>query len=232
MFLWWFGNVFVSFCRFYVCTWHLSRLMTKSTKWLCAQWRLRSAWASAQSDQNLRCALSALRTQAFFMRTTKTDQTGLIWVFTGRTCHFVGFVMRRLFLLEFWDWHDDQVIGNELFTWLSTRVVFRGVSWGFYFFPIWAAAWQNQQNIRVPSEDTDQPGQPPSLIIIIIGLGSLATQWAHSEDSDQTGRMPRPIWVFAGHTGHFVGFVFCRLIWYCGLDVDLIVLGPNHGLLC
>ena len=27
-------------------------------------------------------------------------------------------------------------------------------------------------------------------------LGSLATHWAHSEDSDQTGRMPRLIWVF------------------------------------
>ena len=33
----------------------LSRLMTKPTKWLCAQLRLRSAWASAQSDQSLRC---------------------------------------------------------------------------------------------------------------------------------------------------------------------------------
>ena len=31
-------------------------------------------------------------------------------------------------------------------------------------------------------------------------LGSLATHWADSEDSDQTGRMPRLIWVFAGHT--------------------------------
>ena len=31
-------------------------------------------------------------------------------------------------------------------------------------------------------------------------LGSLATNWAHSEDSDQTGRMPRLIWVFAGGT--------------------------------
>ena len=29
-------------------------------------------------------------------------------------------------------------------------------------------------------------------------LGSLATHWEHSEDSDQTGRMPRLIWVFAG----------------------------------
>ena len=31
-------------------------------------------------------------------------------------------------------------------------------------------------------------------------LGSLATHWAHNEDSDQTGRMPRLIWVFAGRT--------------------------------
>ena len=34
---------------------HLSHLMTKPTKWLCAQRRLRSALASAQSDQSLRC---------------------------------------------------------------------------------------------------------------------------------------------------------------------------------
>ena len=38
-------------------------------------------------------------------------------------------------------------------------------------------------------------------------FGSLATHWVHSEDSDQTGRMPRLIWVFAGRTCHFVGFV-------------------------
>ena len=36
---------------------HMSRLMTKPTKWLCGQRRLRSAWAFAQSDQSLRCAL-------------------------------------------------------------------------------------------------------------------------------------------------------------------------------
>ena len=30
--------------------------------------------------------------------------------------------------------------------------------------------------------------------------GSLATHWAHSENSDQTGRMTRLIWVFAGRT--------------------------------
>ena len=53
---------------------HLSRLMTKPTKWLCAQPRLRSVWASAQSDQSLRCAFNGyLRTQAFFTRTAKTQ---------------------------------------------------------------------------------------------------------------------------------------------------------------
>ena len=30
---------------------------------------------------------------------------------------------------------------------------------------------------------------------------------AESEDSGQTGWMPRLIWVFAGHIGDFVGFV-------------------------
>ena len=52
---------------------HISRGMTKPTKWLCDQRRLISAWASAQSDQSLRCALSAyLRTQGIFMWTAKT----------------------------------------------------------------------------------------------------------------------------------------------------------------
>ena len=31
-------------------------------------------------------------------------------------------------------------------------------------------------------------------------LGPLGTHWAHSEGSDQTGRMPRLIWVFTGRT--------------------------------
>ena len=51
----------------------MSRDMTKPTKWLCTQQRLWSAWASAQTDQSLRCVLNwQLRTQAFFMRTAKT----------------------------------------------------------------------------------------------------------------------------------------------------------------
>ena len=31
-------------------------------------------------------------------------------------------------------------------------------------------------------------------------LGSLASHWAHSEDSGQTGRIPKLIWIFTGRT--------------------------------
>ena len=50
-------------------------------------------------------------------------------------------------------------------------------------------------------------------------IRSLATHWAHSEDSDQTGRMPRLIWVFAG-LNHFVDFVMSWLICFvfCGIS--------------
>ena len=43
-------------------------------------------------------------------------------------------------------------------------------------------------------------------------LGPLAIHRVHSEDSDQTERMRRLIWVFAGRTCHFVGFVMRQLI--------------------
>ena len=43
-------------------------------------------------------------------------------------------------------------------------------------------------------------------------LGSLATHLAHSEDSDQTGRMPRLIWVFYGRTLIFL-VLSCRGSW-------------------
>ena len=38
-----------------ICDDKMTRDMTKPTMWLCAQRRLRSALASAQSDQSLRC---------------------------------------------------------------------------------------------------------------------------------------------------------------------------------
>ena len=68
---------------------------------MCAQRRLRSAWASAQSDQSSLCAQWVVKNPSFLhVDSEYSDQTWrmhrLIWVFAGRTCHFVGFVVRRL----------------------------------------------------------------------------------------------------------------------------------------
>ena len=57
-----------------------------------------------------------------------------------------------------------------------------------------------------------------SLLSAWRSIRSFAIHKAHSGDSDQTGWMPRLIWVFAGHTGHFTGFVmlplnYDKLVW-------------------
>ena len=91
----------------------------------------------------------------------------------------------------------------------------------------WAASWQNQQNDCAPSEDSDQPGHPPSLnrVFAQISLGIrpvrseslLCTQWVAKDPSFLHGtaktliRMPRLFWVFAGRTYHFVDFVMRQL---------------------
>ena len=68
--------------------------MTKPTKWLCAQRRLRSAWASAQSDQSLRCAKLSSCGQRRLWSDWADAQADLYlrWVHS----HFIGFVMSRL----------------------------------------------------------------------------------------------------------------------------------------
>ena len=72
-------------------------------------------------------------------------------------------------------------------------------------FFIWAASWQNQQNgmciqQRLKISLGICPVLTESSLSIWRKLGSLATHWVRSKDSDQTGRMPRLIWVFAGRT--------------------------------
>ena len=71
-----------------------------------------------------------------------------------------------------------------------------------------------------PHEKTSNVAVPPAKTQISLGirpvwsesslsawrkLGSLANHWAHSIDSDQTGWMPRLIWVFAGCTVILLG---------------------------
>ena len=80
----------------------------------------------------------------------------------------------------------------------------------------WATSWQNQQNgmcaqqtLRSAWASAQSLGIRPvwseSLLSTWKKLVFLATHWVHREDSDQTGRMPRLIWMFAWHTCHFVG---------------------------
>ena len=77
------------------------QLHDKTNKMTCAQQRLRSAWASVQSDQSLLCIQWVAKDPSFLHADSEdSDQTGqmprLIWFFAGRKCHLVGFVMRRL----------------------------------------------------------------------------------------------------------------------------------------
>ena len=69
---------------------------------------------------------------------------------------------------------------------------------------------------------------------------SLCTLWAtkdpiflhaDSEDSDQTGQMPRLIWVLTGRTGHFVGYFMLWLIfiiWCRSMSTVSFMDEPGH----
>ena len=82
-------------------------------------------------------------------------------------------------------------------------------------------------------------------------LGPLATHWVHSEDSDQAGRMPRLIWVFAGRIvillvlscrGSFVVDCSCSswtdCYWDLGMKIwafskpRVIIFEPRHEKMC
>ena len=71
--------------------WHLSRNMTKPTKWVCAQRRLRKSLGIClvwlESSLSIWRKLGSLATH--WAHSEDSDQT-------GRTCRFVGLVMRRL----------------------------------------------------------------------------------------------------------------------------------------
>ena len=76
----------------------MSHLVTKPIKWLCAQRRLWPAWASAQSDQSLRCVLAK---HTRFLHADCKDWPDCADAQADRNLrwphsHFVGFVMFRL----------------------------------------------------------------------------------------------------------------------------------------
>ena len=89
-----------------------------------------------------------------------------------------------------------------------------GIAWKFFHYYELQHDRTNKMACA-PSEDSDQPGHPPSRIRVfpvrMKKAWALSYPLSASEDSDQTGRMPRLIRVFAGRTCHFVGFVMRRL---------------------
>ena len=81
---------------------------------------------------------------------------------------------------------------------------------------IWAATWQNQQSDCAPSEDSDQPGHPPSLIsvfavrmkealVLSYPLSAQRRPWSDWADAQADLNLR---WVHS----HIVGFVTRRLI--------------------
>ena len=97
-----------------------------------------------------------------------------------------------------------------------------------------------------PRDKTNKVSVPPAKTRISLGIcpvwseSSLCAQWvakdptflhADSEDSDQTWRMPRLIWVLAGCICHFVGFVMMQLI-YCCNDPMISPMWFDHRVMC
>ena len=94
----------------------------------------------------------------------------------------------------------------------------------------WAASWQNQQNGMCTQQRQISLGIRPvwseSSLSAWRKLESLATHWVHSKDSDQTGRMPRLIWVFAGRT--LILWVFlCRGSYCVEVKMDKYINDPT-----
>ena len=81
---------------------------------------------------------------------------------------------------------------------------------------IWAATWQNEQSECAPSENSDQPGHPPSLIRDF--AVRMKKAWVLSYPLSAQRRLWSD-WVYAqtdlslrwAYT-HFVGFIMSRLI--------------------
>ena len=150
---------------------YLNRLVTKPTMWLCAKRRLSQGPADFPGSTGLRNWYYYYFLVFLFIsvHTAEACTAQKPWTVTHECGHFPR--VSRV-------------------NWFVCNVNV-----------IWAATWQSQHNECAPSEDSDQPGRPldESSLSAWRKLGSLATHWAHSEDSDQTGmRMPRLIWVFAG----------------------------------
>ena len=85
-----------------------------------------------------------------------------------------------------------------------------------------AATWQNQQCAVRPAKTQISLGIRPvwseSTLSAWRKPESLAAHWVHSEDSDQTMRMPTLIWVFTGRTLILL-VLSCRGSFYVWIEI-------------
>ena len=134
----------------------------------------------------------------------------LIWVEHEKKLYKVG--TRLLFCIPIWKYINSK--GKELVSKKSILSPFRvdpfwessktDLNWvvvheNASIVCTWTSAWQNKQNdicaqrrLRSAWASAHWIPKDPSFL------------YADSEDSDQTGRMPRLLWVFAGRTCNFV----------------------------
>ena len=110
--------------------------------------------------------------------------------------------MQRIVLLSSLLWWELGT--NSLITgpgeWLSFRRFTSKLSWS------WSWSWWHVRPAKTQISLGICPVWSESLLSAWRKLGSLATHWAHSEDSDQTVWMHRLIWDFAWRTS---------LCWFC-----------------
>ena len=102
----------------YLTNKYMSCYMTKPTKWVCPQRRLRSAWASAQSDQSSLCAQWVAKDPSFLhVDSEYPDQTGwmprLIWVIAGRTLILLVLSCRELYGFLITTWSSNKQAYNK-----------------------------------------------------------------------------------------------------------------------
>ena len=193
---------------------HLSCHITKPTKWHVHPAKtqislgIRPVWS--ESLLSTWRKLGSLATHQ--AHSEASDQTGqmprLIWVFAGCTVTSLVLSCRGSFCEDFvWSWLKC------IFLFFCTTDFLEG-----RFYLSFEPAHDKTYKMTVRTAKT----QISLGICPVWSQSLLCAQWVaknsiflhpDSKASHQTGRMPRLIWVFAGRTGHFVGFVMRRLIY-------------------
>ena len=226
---------------------YMSHVTTKPTEWVCAQRRLRSAWASFQSDQSSLCAQWVAKDPSFLHADNEdSDQTV--------HAHFVGFVIDDyitvvvVFCSQVYVGTQFVTIDPSLCWMLTSRDLSTSKKYEFKklkrnyqeeAFPegIYISRLMTKStkwHVRPAKTQISlgiRPVRSRSSLSRWRNLGSLATQWAHSEDwSDWVDAQADPSLRWA-HS-HFVGFVMQQLrsvplhtmkIWTIGTQKKLLL---------